>query len=278
MARLLTELTIKAMRAPETGQIEIADRTDVKGLTLRVSQSGAKAFYLVYRSPVDRKQARVKLGTHPALKLADAREKARHYRGLVERGIDPRTQEKADAEERKRAAIEAAREAEHRSHNTFGMAADDFITRCQRAGLRRWRERRRHFDVYTPRDWQERQVTSISRDDLKALLAKIERNHGPVMANRVIETIRTLLNWLIAEGRLDNNPAARLQSDRPERSRDRVLTDAELAAVWHATGPLGDPFGPFVRMVILTAQRRHEVATMRTCDIDADGIWNLRAR
>ena len=83
----------------------------------------------------------------------------------------------------------------------------------------------------------------VTRDEVKALLARIEKKHGPVMANRVVETVRAMFNWLIEEGRVASNPAARVQSEHPERSRDRVLTDNELAAVWHACADLGEPFG-----------------------------------
>ena len=85
-----------------------------------------------------------------------------------------------------------------------------------------------------------------------------------------------MFNWLIEEGRVASNPAARVQSEHPERSRDRVLTDNELAAVWHACADLGEPFGPFIRTLVLTAQRRNEVATMRLRDVDdGPGIWEL---
>jgi integrase len=276
MAKLLTDTVIRNIRPPISGQVEIADHADVKGLTLRVGKTGTKTFYLVYRSPEDGKQARIKLGTYPALPLADARERARRSRALIENGIDPRTHEKQEDERRERDALKTRLEAERRTQNTFARASEDFIGRCEKARLRRWRERKRHFDVYVPAAWGEHQVDMLTRDDVKALLARIEKKHGPVMANRVVETIRAMFNWLIEEGRVASNPAARVQSEHPERSRDRVLTDAELAAVWHACADLGKPFGPFIRTLILTAQRRNEVATMRVRDVDdGAGIWEL---
>ncbi len=63
-----------------------------------------------------------------------------------------------------------------------------------------------------------------------------------------------------------------------EKSRDRVLSEDELRAVWTAAGTLDYPHGPYLRIVILTAQRRTEVGSMRWSHIDEDkALWTLPA-
>jgi hypothetical protein len=69
MAKLLIDTVIRNIHRPISGQVEIADHADVKGFTLRVGKTGTKTFYLVYRSPEDGKQARIKLGTYPRRRL-----------------------------------------------------------------------------------------------------------------------------------------------------------------------------------------------------------------
>ena len=54
--------------------------------------------------------------------------------------------------------------------------------------------------------------------------------------------------------------------------RDRVLSDAELAAVWKAADTLGWPFGPALHLLILTAARREEIGALRWSEIVADKI------
>jgi integrase len=55
-----------------------------------------------------------------------------------------------------------------------------------------------------------------------------------------------------------------------------VLTDAEIAALWPATDQLGYPFGQLVRLLLITAQRRDEVAHMRWSDLDLDNrVWTI---
>jgi len=77
--------------------------------------------------------------------------------------------------------------------------------------------------------------------------------------------------------RLAVNPFAGLpavEGGNPER--DRVLTDAEIGAIWRAAGSIGAPFGAITRLLLLTAQRREEVAGMRWSEISADlTTWTL---
>ncbi|MBA3878085.1 MAG: integrase, partial [Anaerolinea sp.] len=61
-------------------------------------------------------------------------------------------------------------------------------------------------------------------------------------------------------------------------SRRRVLSDEEIVALWRATENSGWPWGPFVRMLILTMQRRQEVAEMDWSEIDLNARrWTLPA-
>ena len=77
-------------------------------------------------------------------------------------------------------------------------------------------------------------------------------------------------------GLIEASPAAGIRAPAEMQSRDRVLTDPELAAAWKACDALGWPFGPLVRLLILTGQRRDEVARMRWCDLHLERrIWEL---
>jgi integrase len=58
------------------------------------------------------------------------------------------------------------------------------------------------------------------------------------------------------------------------RARDRVLNDTEIKALWQALLHIPYPFGPFTHLLLLTAQRRDEVANMRWSEIDGD-LWTI---
>jgi integrase len=273
---MLTDAAIKRLRMPATGQRDVSDGADVKGLVVRLS-SKARVFYLAYRTPGHGKQARIRIGEYPEISLDEARDKGRAYRRLLEHGIDPRQHERQIAERKAREESEALLESEKREKHSFARVAEGFLAHCEMAGHRALGERRRHFDKYIPADWQERQVTDLTRDDMRALLHAIETENGAVMANRVLESVRSMFYWFMDQhGQLAANPAAKIKSARPEVKRDRVLSDLELSAVWKGCDQLGEPFRSYVRVLALTAQRRREVATMRWRDIDMEtGIWEI---
>ena len=61
-----------------------------------------------------------------------------------------------------------------------------------------------------------------------------------------------------------------------ETARDRILTDDELCAVWSAATEQGGLFAPVFKLLILTGQRRNEVAGMEWRELDLPGmLWKL---
>ncbi len=89
-------------------------------------------------------------------------------------------------------------------------------------------------------------------------------------ANKVLVVIRRLFAWAIERGLVETNPAAAITKPGREVTRDRVLSDAELSAIWHAAGEMGWPWSGLVRLLICTALRRDEIAELRWSEIDAE--------
>jgi integrase len=87
---------------------------------------------------------------------------------------------------------------------------------------------------------------------------------------------RACYGWAIGKDLLDQNPFAGIKLDAVA-SRERVLSDQELVAVWRATARPG-VYNAIVRMLILTGQRREEVAGMTWDEISADlSTWTIPA-
>jgi integrase len=75
---------------------------------------------------------------------------------------------------------------------------------------------------------------------------------------------------------VSENPFAELPISAGASERERALSDAEIAEVWAAAGTLGYPFGPFYKLLILTLQRREEVAGMGWSEVSEDmARWTL---
>jgi len=75
--------------------------------------------------------------------------------------------------------------------------------------------------------------------------------------------------WAIGEGLVEANPVIGTNKASESKSRERVLSDAELAAIWKAA-PDND-YGRIVKLLMLTAQRREEIGGLAWSEIDRTG-------
>ena len=121
-------------------------------------------------------------------------------------------------------------------------------------------------------------ITEVTRPDILRMVDSIVDRGAPIAANETLSIAKRWLGWCVARGYIGASPIANVPAPSAKKSRDRVLTDEELRDVWEAAGALGYPHGPFLRLLILTAQRRGEVAGMRWGDVDLErAIWTLPA-
>jgi integrase len=243
----LTAAAVERMKPPKAGQIDVFDR-GYPGLALRVSYGGRKAFVFMYRYGA--KVRRLSLGTYPAVSLAEAREVWKEARRDLERGRDPA----------------AATRHREKPSTEFAQVADEWVKRDQ-AGNRTQREARRIVEVYVKPKWAGLQVRDISRRDVLDLVDGIADRGTPVMARRVHSRLQRLFNWCVERGILTMSPMHGLPKPASETSRDRVLNDDELVAVWRAAHEMGWPFGVAVQLLILTGARREEIGALRWAEI-----------
>jgi len=138
----------------------------------------------------------------------------------------------------------------------------------------------RLFDVQCPRrkPHDARRVPRRTRRDIAAVLNDLAVK-TPVSAARARAILSALFSWARGEGYLEgDNPVEGTNNPAPTVKRDRVLSDAELAAVWNACG--NDTYGKIVKLLILTGARREEVGGMlwgELADRDGkrDGKWRV---
>jgi integrase len=98
----------------------------------------------------------------------------------------------------------------------------------------------------------------------------------PSAANHALSAIRKFFNWCVERGMLETSPCQGIKKPANNNARERVLDIDELAAVWKGASLVGYPFGPIVQLLILTAQRRNEVAQMQWSQIDLNAAtWSL---
>ena len=248
---------LKSKGGKQTDYFDSASR----GFGLRVSPGGTKAWFLKY--VFDGKQRRDRLGEYPVIGLAEARKLALDSKHKLAFEIDPR------AEREVRRA---------RRRDTFATVADEFVKRhC--AEHRRGQETAQIIRRELLPTWGDRPITNITRRDVITILDGIMDRGTPYAANRLLGITRKLFNWALERGVVEVTPVANISAPGKETKRDRVLSDDEIQTLWHGCMELGWPFGPFVQLLLLTAQRRGELAKTRWADLSGlDGeapVWNL---
>jgi integrase len=253
--KLLTAIAVERIKSDPERRFEVPDAL-LPGLYLVVQPSGRRSFAL--RTRIHNRPVKITLGRHPAMRLEEAREKARAELKRIQAGGDPR-------------AVRVVAEA-----NTVKAVVDEFIARYARPRLKLWREVEARLKRDLVRAYGDRPVGSLGRADIVRLLDDMSDRGVKQGANRLLAHTRRMLGWAVERGILQANVAAGVRPPAKEVSRDRVLTEDEVAVIWRACGDMGWPFGPLFRLMIATAQRRAEAAGLRYADLDLRrAIWTL---
>lgn len=274
--KVLTHRTLAALKpAPAGKRYEVMDAV-VPGFGVRVTdkadgrgKAAQRTFILIARFPGKSNPARRALGRYRELTLEQAREKARDWHELIQRGVDP-----ADAERRTVEAETAKRDM------TFGAVMEEFIARHlknKRKAADAEREIRRELIPA----WRNKPIADVTRRDVVTLIEAIADRPAPYQAHNVFGHARGFFNWVIDRDLygLETSPCDRLKPARligPKKPRQRVLSDDELFAYMRAADRLGYPFGAMFQLLALTGQRKSEVSGARWREFDLEKrIWTI---
>ncbi len=244
-----TQQGVERMKAPPKPQRLDKIHTIDRGLALalRISYSGSKTWRVLYY--VKGKPHTETLGKFPEVSVADAYKLARKF--------EPEN---------------ATKKAEA---GTFRDVAQDFITNyVEVEGLRSKREIVRCLERYVYPTWGPDRFVDIGRADVASLRDAIREKHGKRQANMVLAIVSKLANWYAVNRDRTNqyvSPVIRGMAFKKNGSRERILNDVELRAVWNACE---GTFGDIVKLLLLTAQRREKVTTMKWSDVK-DGVWTI---
>lgn len=265
----LTDKIVEHFPKPPKG--ERAEVTDIHtpGLMLRVTDKGTKTWTVRYRragGTTDGKRGKsqqMTLGTYPLVSLADARTLASEKIKIAATGADPSAQHKE--------------EVQTRNQRTFDVTLERFIEVYCKPNIETWRAAQGWLKKYALPELKGKQLEKITRADLHDLLDDLAKKHGTSSAREVRKHLSKLFNWAVDRGALPASPLAGMRRpDLAQVARERVLTPDELKEVWKAAGTVGYPFGTMTRLLILTAQRRSEIAGLRRSwlrpDLDAVDI------
>jgi integrase len=250
MRKTLTDRGVATLR-PRAQRYAEPD-PELRGGWIRVQPSGAKSYVTVGRTP-DGKQVW-------------------HTVGSCDEGIEQLREKARPILQRIRAGLPAV---EPRSETFSAVVANWLARHVAAKGLRSHKEIKRLLDVHVLPLWGERELISIRRSDVAALLDDVEDGHSARQADAVLTVVRSLMNWF-ATRRDDYTPpivrGMRRQSPQAQ-ARARILTDDEIRTIW-TTAKTNGSFGAVVQLCLLTAQRRAKIIGMRWADI-AGSEWTI---
>ena len=283
-AKLTKAVVEGALPAAKRYLIRDAGDGAVKGFALKVEPSGHRAFVFIYRTRGGRRvtPSRVSIGPYSSsLTVAEARGRALELKRRVHAGEDPAQDFRVQkAQDRAQLSLTATREA---GRVELVVAAYTAMLKRRARPLRALGRLEAYFRQYLigteqdPGPWRGRPIQDIRASDVRDILRGMVEMGRVSSIRHVLHAVSPMFDFAVAEEHIKENPARGI---RPrdfgcvQAPRGRVLNRNELRAVWAAADKIGYPFGPFFKLLILTGQRRNEVAGMRLDELDlAAKVW-----
>ncbi|NML95153.1 tyrosine-type recombinase/integrase [Novosphingobium olei] len=248
---------------PGAGEVLLWD-DKLAGFGLKVTPTGVKTYLFQYRlGGRSGKTRRFTIGKHGKLTPDAARKEAERLAVLVSQGVDPQQQKQDNA----RKAVDLA----------FKGYAQTFVDDCLKV---RWKTSHKDGEsllrLYATPVLGTKPLHDITRADIRAVLQKAK---GKVATSRnLFAVLRRLFRWAVSQGDIDVSPIAGMEPPPLPVRRDRVLSDQELKLAWNASAELGYPFGPLIRLLIITGQRVEEVSGLEWSELEkGKAMWTLPA-
>ena len=196
------------------------------------------------------------------MSLAAARQKARAALQAVDEGSDPAVGHRPDDNPSFR----------------FDAVVKDFVERhcVQHNRASTARETQRLLSKHFVKAWGQRDIRDIRQADIYAVIDGLVKDGTPSEANHALGVVKTLFAWSTDRDMLTVDPSVKVKKPAKQGKRSRTLSEGELKRLWRALPAEGFPFGHLVQLLILTAQRRGEVAQMQWPQLDFENrLWTI---
>ncbi len=241
--------------------------SEVSGLYLQAGRRG-RTYHVITQSG-DRQvrralgKAQSPTGVAGALSIGAARTAAIQVIEAVAAGVSPEG-----------AKLRAERAAAAAADSTFLKVAEAYLADQLEGGggnleSRHELARKLRVDLI---DWHDRQISDISRAEVRALVRGKAQTHG-VAANRLLSFLSTVFGWAKGAEMISELPTAGVPKPYKEKPRDRFLVYDEIAVFWKACDRVGYPYGPLLQFALTTGQRRGECAALRRSEL---GVLSYR--
>jgi integrase len=205
---------------------------------------------------------RMLIGSADVINVEQARTKAKKVLAAVALGEDPQA-DKAERRGKDRLTVRAVVD------QYMGDKESDWRTQTER-------DNRRYLTGSYFAPLHSMAIDKVTRRDVASRIIVVKRQHGPIVAAAARAKLGAFFTWCLRQGLCETNPTIGTESPKRAASRKRVLSDAELVAIWNVCGD--DDYGRIVRLLILLGQRRREIGGMAWTELDLDSpqpTWTL---
>lgn len=231
-----------------------------QGFGLRITPKGVRSYVFQYRLP-DQNARRMTIGRHGAWTPDKARERAKEIKRDIDKGIDP-----VEAERERRRQMRTLRFDAYVDTFTDGYLKTDWGDS--------WPQAKRQLEMHVIPHIGKLALPKIGVADLNPIFDALRSQ--PAVERNVFAVLRKLFNWAEKRDDVERSPMSKMNVPKGVPSRRRILSPDELIALWRATFMLDSPRGALVRLLMITLQRRSEVAELPWPELDREKqLWQL---
>jgi integrase len=257
----LTESLIKEYRthAIESDHSLYLWDTELRGLGCYVSPNGLVSWIVQkWIGGKAGKSIRIKFGNYPSMPLDKARNRALIDLASIANGeAIPNYKKDKLVRQQELINLTTLSDAFIRYHAQRTASKDD----------RYWKEVKRLFERrIEPILGHNTPILNITKADIRNALSTLDS--VPATKKFIFDFMRPFFKNLVDAEIIAVNPMADMKPPATSKERDRVLTDQEVIQIWRASEAMGFPFGKFFQLLLLTAQRRTELAGLRWDEIN----------
>lgn len=239
-----------------------------KGLNIRVSPTGSKVWYLIYRRKGSN-QPKHLIGEFghgsDQFTLVAARREADRLRGEIAQGRDPAREQSLLAKA-----------------ESVSQLLDQYMSHHKKPNAAWTRESARIFEKDVKPIIGHYRIPELARPHVRQVLDSVKSRGVKTTVNRTLAALRRAFQWAVEQDILITNPASNIKTGIEETPKDRALNESEIQVLWTGLDRRETPMGPQVRLaaklVLLTAQRPGEVSGAGKSELDFNAsLWHLPA-
>ena len=237
MPMRLTDMAVRKLPSPKSGQKTYWDAS-IPGFGVRCS-TRSKSFVVMY-GPKRRLKT---LGRYPDLGLADARRKAKVQ------------------------LAQAQLSSDIAGRFDYQTVLDEYLADCAQRLRPSTME---GYKLYLRAIGFSGHVDRITRQEVLRKLRAYSDSRSS--QNHAFTTFKVFFSWLVRQQYLARNPLDGLNRPHPAKSRDRVLSRDEIRQLLQHTLTHRDRFNDIVSLLLITGQRRGEIANLQWSEVDNDRL------